>query len=63
MGLRNRNVGTLCRPAKPYGRISHLLDWASDRGLASLRAHPSLLVLSATSAQVSVVRLGCCHVY
>ena len=29
-----------------------LLDWAFDRGLASLRAHPSLLVLSATSAQV-----------
>ena len=29
-----------------------LLDWAFVRGLASLRAHPSLLVLSATSAQV-----------
>ncbi len=31
--------------------------------LPLLRAHPSLLVLSATSAQVSVVRLGCCPVY
>ncbi len=29
-----------------------LLDWAFVRGLASLRVHPSLLVLSATSAQV-----------
>ena len=27
-----------------------LLDWAFDRGLASLRAHPNLLVLSVTSA-------------
>ncbi len=29
-----------------------LLDWAFVRGLASLRAHPSSLVLSVTSAQV-----------
>jgi hypothetical protein len=29
-----------------------LLDWAFVRGLASLRAHLSLLVLSVTCAQV-----------
>ncbi len=26
--------GIMCRPAKPYGRISHLLDWAISGGLA-----------------------------
>ena len=40
-GLRNLTVASVI-----------LLDWAFVRGLASLRAHPSLLVLSATSAQV-----------
>ena len=26
--------GIMCRSAKPYGRISHLLDWAVSGGLA-----------------------------
>ena len=56
--VNNKNVGIVCRPAKPYGRISHLLDWDISGG----RAFPERSSKQAGSQGDLCIGLCCCLV-